>query len=102
MKKDAAYYESAYNPRLVVPEIASHFERWRTLAPVRWTDVTYDSSRGRSPASSSALSGRTLRRRCRLRAETRSPGGESSSRNMTSVSERRGCRNAGDVILARL
>lgn len=32
MKNDAAYYESAYNPRLVVPEYASHFERWRKKA----------------------------------------------------------------------
>jgi len=32
MKKDAAYYESAYNPRLAVPEFASHFERWRRKA----------------------------------------------------------------------
>ena len=29
MKNDAAYYESAYNPRLVVPQYADHFERWR-------------------------------------------------------------------------
>ncbi len=29
MKNDAAYYESAYNPRLAVPEYADHFERWR-------------------------------------------------------------------------
>src|SRR5262252_2175468 len=29
MKKDAAWYESAYNPRVAVPEFASHFERWR-------------------------------------------------------------------------
>jgi len=29
MKKDAAYYESAYNPRVAVPEFADHFERWR-------------------------------------------------------------------------
>jgi arylformamidase len=26
---DAAYHESAYNPRLVVPQYADHFERWR-------------------------------------------------------------------------
>ena len=32
MKKDAAYYESAYNPRIAVPEYASHFERWRKQA----------------------------------------------------------------------
>jgi arylformamidase len=32
MTKDAAYYESAYNPRLAVPEFASHFERWRRKA----------------------------------------------------------------------
>ena len=32
MKNDAAYYESAYNPRLAVPEYASHFERWRKKA----------------------------------------------------------------------
>jgi arylformamidase len=32
MKNDAAYFESAYNPRLVVPEYASHFERWRKKA----------------------------------------------------------------------
>jgi len=32
MKKDAAYYESAYNPRLAVPEFADHFARWRKLA----------------------------------------------------------------------
>jgi arylformamidase len=29
VKNDAAYYESAYNPRLVVPQYADHFERWR-------------------------------------------------------------------------
>ena len=29
MKNDAAYYESAYNPRLAVPGYAEHFERWR-------------------------------------------------------------------------
>jgi len=29
MKKDAAYYESAYNPRVAVPQFADHFERWR-------------------------------------------------------------------------
>ena len=29
MRRDAAYYESAYNPRLAVPEYADHFERWR-------------------------------------------------------------------------
>jgi arylformamidase len=32
MTKDAAYYESAYNPRLAVPDFASHFERWRRKA----------------------------------------------------------------------
>jgi len=30
VKRDAAYYESAYNPRLAVPEYAQHFERWRS------------------------------------------------------------------------
>ncbi len=29
MKNDAAYFESAYNPRLAVPQYADHFERWR-------------------------------------------------------------------------
>jgi arylformamidase len=29
VSNDAAYYESAYNPRLVVPQYADHFERWR-------------------------------------------------------------------------
>lgn len=29
MKRDADYYESAYNPRIAVPEYAEHFERWR-------------------------------------------------------------------------
>ena len=29
MNNDPAYYESAYNPRLVVPQYADHFERWR-------------------------------------------------------------------------
>ena len=29
MKKDAAYYESAYNPRIAVPEFNDHFERWK-------------------------------------------------------------------------
>jgi arylformamidase len=32
MKKDATYYELAYNPRVVIPEFASHFERWRKRA----------------------------------------------------------------------
>ncbi len=32
MVKNAAYYESAYNPRLVVLDYASHFERWRKKA----------------------------------------------------------------------
>ena len=32
MKKDAAYFESAYNPRVAVPEFADHFERWRKKA----------------------------------------------------------------------
>ena len=28
MKLDAAHFESAYNPRLAVPQYADHFERW--------------------------------------------------------------------------
>jgi arylformamidase len=28
MKKDAQYYEARYNPRLAVPEYATHFDRW--------------------------------------------------------------------------
>jgi arylformamidase len=39
MKKDAAYYESAYNPRLAVPEYASHFERWRKKAKAARDDL---------------------------------------------------------------
>jgi arylformamidase len=45
--KDAAYYESRYNPRLVVPEFAQHFARWaETSAKVRkdlspYLDVPY-------------------------------------------------------------
>jgi arylformamidase len=30
MPRDAVYYESAYNPRIAVPEYADHFERWRS------------------------------------------------------------------------
>jgi arylformamidase len=32
MSKDAAYYESAYNPRVAVPEFNDHFERWKKRA----------------------------------------------------------------------
>ena len=47
MNKDAAYYESRYNPRLSVPAFAQHFERWtersakvrNDLAP--YLDVPY-------------------------------------------------------------
>ena len=49
MKKDAAYYESAYNPRVAVPEFSDHFERWNkrsqqareTLSGRAYTDVAY-------------------------------------------------------------
>jgi len=34
VKDDAAYFESAYNPRLAVPEFADHFERWRKKSAV--------------------------------------------------------------------
>src|SRR4051812_39433929 len=32
MKKDAAYYEAAYNPRVGVPDFSIHFERWKKRA----------------------------------------------------------------------
>ena len=32
MKKDAAYYEAAYNPRVGVPDFNDHFERWKKRA----------------------------------------------------------------------
>jgi arylformamidase len=49
MSKDAAYYESAYNPRIAVPEFNDHFERWKkrsqqaqqALASRAYTDVVY-------------------------------------------------------------
>ena len=49
MSKDAAYYESAYNPRVAVPEFNDHFERWKkrsqqaqqALAGRAYTDVVY-------------------------------------------------------------
>jgi arylformamidase len=49
MNKDAAYYESAYNPRVAVPEFNDHFERWKkrsaqaqqTLAGRAYNDVAY-------------------------------------------------------------
>jgi len=49
MKKDAAWYESAYNPRVAVPEFNDHFERWKkrsqeaqqALAGRAYTDVAY-------------------------------------------------------------
>jgi arylformamidase len=34
VKKDAAYFESAYNPRLAVPEYADHFESWHKKSAV--------------------------------------------------------------------
>jgi len=43
----AAYFESAYNPRLAVPEYADHFERWRKKSAVAraalsgYLDVAY-------------------------------------------------------------
>jgi len=49
MNKDAAYYESRYNPRLAVPEFAQHFARWtENSAKVRkdlspYLDVPYGS-----------------------------------------------------------
>ena len=67
MKKDAAYYESRYNPRLAVPEFAQHFERWAErsekarqdaglatwtcpTAPTRWKNSTSSAPRGRAAA----------------------------------------------------
>jgi arylformamidase len=49
MKKDAAWYESAYNPRVAVPEFNDHFERWKkrsqeaqqALTGRAYTDVAY-------------------------------------------------------------
>jgi len=49
MKKDAAYYEAAYNPRVAVPEFNDHFQRWKqrseqaqqTLASRAYLDVAY-------------------------------------------------------------
>ena len=49
MNKDAAYYESAYNPRVAVPEFNDHFERWKkrsaqaqqTLAGRAYNDLAY-------------------------------------------------------------
>jgi arylformamidase len=49
MRRDAAYYESAYNPRVGVPEFNDHFERWKkrsqqaqqTLASRAYLDVAY-------------------------------------------------------------
>ena len=49
MNKDAAYYESAYNPRVAVPEFNDHFERWKkrsaqarqTLTGRAYNDVAY-------------------------------------------------------------
>ncbi len=49
MNKDAADYESAYNPRVAVPEFNDHFERWKkrsaqaqqTLAVRAYNDVAY-------------------------------------------------------------
>jgi len=49
MNKDAAYYESAYNPRVAVPEFNDHFERWKkrsaqaqqTLAGRAYNDIAY-------------------------------------------------------------
>ena len=42
MNKDAAYYETRYNPRLAVPEFAQHFERWtERSAQVRKNLVPY-------------------------------------------------------------
>jgi arylformamidase len=49
MEKDAAYYESAYNPRIAVPEFNDHFERWKkrsqqarqALAGRAYNDVAY-------------------------------------------------------------
>src|SRR5689334_19623029 len=49
MKKDAAYYESAYNPRIAVPEFNDHFARWKkraqqaheALSGRAYTDIPY-------------------------------------------------------------
>jgi arylformamidase len=47
VKSDAAYFESAYNPRLAVPQYADHFERWRKKSAVAraalsgYLDVSY-------------------------------------------------------------
>ena len=49
MKKDAAYYEAAYNPRVGVPDFNDHFERWKkraqqaeqALASRAYIDVAY-------------------------------------------------------------
>jgi arylformamidase len=51
MNKDANYYESAYNPRIAVPEFNDHFERWRArsheaqqaLSGRAYLDVAYGS-----------------------------------------------------------
>ena len=49
MKRDAQYYETRYNPRLAVPEFASHFEAWgKRSAEARakldgYLDVAYGS-----------------------------------------------------------
>jgi arylformamidase len=49
MKQDAAYYESAYNPRIAVPEYTDHFARWgkraqdarKSLSGSGYIDVPY-------------------------------------------------------------
>ncbi len=49
MKNDAAYHESAYNPRLAVPQYADHFDRWRKKSAAAraalsgYLDVSYGS-----------------------------------------------------------